>query len=180
MKKIIALCLLVVAVCLTIGVCYNSTKTNISNADYLRIHIRANSNKTIDQTVKYEVKDAVVEYLTPKVAECRTKQQMIDFVESQKQDIKNVADRILMQKGFDYVSNVKINTEYFPTRSYQNYTFESGFYDAVIIELGKSQGNNWWCVLYPPLCFVNSGSNNSSQVVYRSRILEIIKSFFNG
>ena len=180
MKRILALCFLIIAVCLTIGVCYNSTKNSVENADYLRIHIRANSNEAIDQTVKYEVKDAVVEYLTPMVAECETKQQMIDLIESQKQEIKSVADNVLVQKGFDYVSIVKINNEYFPTRSYQNYTFESGFYDAVIIELGKSQGNNWWCVLYPPLCFVNGSSNNSSHIVYRSRIVEIIKSFFNG
>ena len=62
---------------------------------------------------------------------------------------------ILRQKGFNYVSNVKINNEYFPSRTYENTTLESGYYDAVIIELGEAKGDNWWCVMYPPLCFVN-------------------------
>lgn len=179
MKKIIAVCFLVVAVCMTIAVCYNQNQNITTDADYLRIHIRANSNSSVDQSVKYQIKDALVEFLTPKIADCQTKQDVVSVIETQQKSLKNIADNILQNQGFDYQANIKINNEYFPTRSYQNYTLESGFYDAVIVELGESQGNNWWCVLYPPLCFVNYSANSGQEVVYKSRILEIIKSFFN-
>ena len=178
MKKFIALCLLVVAVCLTIGICYsNISKTSKTSADFLRIHIRANSNQMVDQNVKYEIKDVLVEYLTPMIASCKTKQDVVEVIESHRQSLKNLADEVLREKGFDYQANIKINNEYFPTRTYQDCTLESGFYDAVIVELGSAEGNNWWCVLYPPLCFVNYDAGQN--VVYKSRILEIIKSFFN-
>ena len=179
MKKIFVICLLVVAVCLTIGVCYNANQNISADADYLRIHIRANSNDTIDQNIKYKIKDAIVEFLTPQIAACTTKQDVVKVVEKNKENIKEIADSILLNNGFEYQSNIKINNEYFPTRSYQNYTLESGFYDAVVVELGSATGNNWWCVLYPPLCFVNYTANSGQEVVYKSRILEIIKSFFN-
>ena len=112
------------------------------------------------------------------IANCDTKKDVIETIENKKSALKNLADSILIDEGFEYVANVKINNEYFPTRSYQTYTLESGFYDAVIVELGSAEGNNWWCVLYPPLCFVNYTAESFAGVVYKSRILEIIKSFF--
>ena len=179
MKKVIAICLLVMAVCMTIVVCYNQTQNITADADYLRIHIRANSNSTVDQTVKYQIRDAIVEFLTPNIADCKTKQDVVLVIQNQADNLKHIADDLLKQNGFDYVANIKINNEYFPTRSYQDYTLESGFYDAVIVELGSATGNNWWCVLYPPLCFVNYSAQTAQEVVYKSRFLEIIKSFFN-
>lgn len=179
MKKIIAICFLVVAVCMTIAVCFNQTQNITTDADYLRIHIRANSNDSVDQTVKYQIKDAIVEYLTPKIADCVTKSDVVEVIETEQINLKTIADEILADKGFEYQANIKINNEFFPTRSYQTYTLESGFYDAVIVELGSATGNNWWCVLYPPLCFVNYSAKTGQEVVYKSRILEIIKSFFN-
>ena len=83
-----------------------------------------------------------------------------------------------MKNGFNYVSNIKINNEYFPTRTYANTTLESGYYDAVIIELGEAEGDNWWCVMYPPLCFVNKNENNM-QIKYKSKIWEWINSLFD-
>ena len=142
------------------------------NTEYLRIHIRANSNAEIDQSVKYAVKDAVVSFLTPIVAECDTKEKAEAAITDNLKYIEAVADRVLEEKGFTYKSNAKINNEKFPTRVYDDLTLESGYYDALIINLGEGAGNNWWCVVYPPLCFTGSGN-----YVYRSKILEIIRRF---
>ena len=146
--------------------------------DYLRLHIRANSNMAIDQNIKYEVKACVVEYLTPLFCNVKSKVEAVNLVEKHTLSIKTKCDAVLREKGFNYVSNVKINNEYFPTRTYQNTTLESGYYDAVIIELGEAQGDNWWCVMYPPLCFVNNFENNM-QINYKSKILEWFNSLFN-
>lgn len=146
--------------------------------DYLRLHIRANSNLAIDQNVKYRVKECVVEFLTPLFVDVKSKDEAIEIVDSNKQNLKAICDKTLKENGFNYTSNIKVDNEYFPTRTYQNVTLESGYYDAVIIELGEAVGDNWWCVMYPPLCFVNNFENNT-QIKYKSKILEWLESLFN-
>ena len=146
--------------------------------DYLRLHIRANSNLDIDQNVKYEIKNRVVDMLTPYFCNIESKSDAVAIVEKMIPQIEDKCNLTLKQKGFDYVANVKINNEYFPTRTYVNTTLESGYYDAVIIELGSAKGDNWWCVMYPPLCFVNKNENNM-QINYKSIFWEWLKSIFN-
>ncbi len=142
---------------------------------YLRVHIRADSNDAAAQTVKYEVRDAVVAYLTPVVASCGTKQEAMDAVERALPEIERIASGVLAKKGFSYGARASLRREEFPTRVYDGVTLEAGVYDALILELGSGKGDNWWCVVYPPLCFTAGNGN----VVYRSKIAEIIRSFFS-
>ncbi len=145
-----------------------------AEADYLRIHVRANSNEQVDQSVKYIVKDEVVKFITPYAAQCVDKNTAIELIESILPEIEEVCDRTLKENGFDYASRAQVRAEQFPTRVYGDLTLEAGLYDALIIELGTGTGDNWWCVIYPPLCFT-SGTQN---VEYRSAIYEIIKKWF--
>lgn len=142
--------------------------------EYLRIHIRADSNEECAQAVKYKVKDAIVEYLTPKLAECDTKQKAEQVISDSLSEIQAVADRVLKDNGLNYISNAKLNTEKFPTRTYKNLTLDAGYYDALIVELGSGKGDNWWCVVYPPLCF----TDGESGYVYKSKIKQIINDFY--
>ena len=89
-----------------------------------------------------------------------------------------MANNVLKNEGFCYTSNALVTSEEFPTRTYQNLTLPEGVYDSLIVNLGTGSGNNWWCVVYPPLCFVNA--DNSSEVTYRSKLLEIINSFWRN
>ncbi len=146
-----------------------------SHKEYLRIHIRANSNLSADQQIKYVVKDKIVDYLTPYIAECETKKEAQNMLNANLFSIEQVAKGVLLQKGFDYSVKASVREENFPTRVYDNVCLESGFYDALIIELGSGKGDNWWCVVYPPLCFTGEGRS----FVYRSKILDIINDFFN-
>lgn len=141
---------------------------------YLRVHIRANSNDGADQSVKYKVRDEVVEYLTPVVAECETKGEAMERVEAELPAVERVAERVLSENGFSYGARASLRREEFPTRVYDGVTLAAGVYDALILELGSGTGDNWWCVVYPPLCFTAGGGN----VVYKSKIMEIIRSFF--
>ena len=145
-----------------------------SPASYLRIHIRANSNKEADQAVKYRVRDGVVEYLTPTVAACETKEEAIAAVTAWLPEVERVAERILSENGYSYGARAEVCEESFPTRVYDGATLPAGVYDALILELGSGEGDNWWCVVYPPLCFTGGNAN----VVYKSKIAEIIRSFF--
>lgn len=174
MKRFVAiffLCITCVAM-LVIGI----TTTKTYHTEYLRIHIRANSNSNIDQDVKYEIKDEIVEFLTPIISSCKTKSDFTYVINKNLSNIESIANEILAQNNFDYKSSAEIRNEYFPVRSYDNVTLESGYYDALIVELGEAKGDNWWCVVYPPLCFLNSNAGYK----YKSRILEIIKNFFGG
>lgn len=157
-----------------------STTTNQISADsYFRIHIRANSNLSVDQNVKYLVKDEVVNFLTKKLELCENKNQVINCVEGNQQNIKQLCEQVLNNNGFNYSANIVVRNEYFPTRAYGEYVLEADFYDALIIELGEAKGDNWWCVVYPPLCFLNGKEINTDKIKYKSWIMELIAKFFD-
>lgn len=173
MKKLICIFVLILAV---VGIGLVLPKKEY-NYDYLRLHIRANSNSNVDQNVKYEIKNIVVEFLTPYLCNIESKEKAIETVKKYSSFLNSKCSAVLAQKGFNYSTNIKIANEYFPTRTYSNTTLEFGYYDAVIVELGKAEGDNWWCVMYPPLCFVNKNENNM-QINYKSRVCEWFKKLY--
>lgn len=171
MKKfgVVSVLLLAVFVIVMCGLFANKN----DNSEILRIHIRANSNSNIDQTVKYQVKDAVVSVMLPILSECETKEQAEKSLVENFDVIESVANKVLFQNGFSYTAKAKLAREEFPARAYGQEVYDAGFYDALILELGEAQGDNWWCVVYPPLCFLQS--NNSNDVQYTSKLVELIK-----
>lgn len=173
-KKTAVLCVVLLALCLALCACSFGGE----NSRYLRIHIRANSNSAEDQSVKYLVKDAVVDYLTPLLASATTRDMAKEIVLANSDGIESAALAVLEERGFDYGAEAVVRREDFPTRTYGGLTLESGNYEALILNLGTGEGDNWWCVVYPPLCFVG-GEQTGSGVVYKSALLEIIKKFFS-
>jgi stage II sporulation protein R len=151
--------------------------------DFLRLHIRANSNSDADQQVKYLVKQKIVDELTPVFAGVTTKKQAIDKLAENLEYIEQTANEVLFANGFNYSSRAAIKSELFPTRKYTtgqgfDTVLPEGIYDALILELGAGTGDNWWCVVYPPLCFLENNIGGDSGVKYRSKIQEIIKRYF--
>ena len=174
MKKIcITFCvlLILIATVLTAG---NFGSAGAGDNQYLRIHVRANSNSQLDQSIKYAVKDEVVQFITLYVAQCVTKERAMEVIGGITDDIKRVCDNALARLGANYTSRAEVREEYFPTRVYDGATLEAGDYDALIVELGEGTGDNWWCVIYPPLCFTSADQS----VQYRSIIKDIIDKFF--
>ena len=143
----------------------------LSEREFLRIHIRADSNESGAQAVKYRVRDKIVEYLVPVVADCTSKDDAMETLCRHLPKIAAVASGVLAEQGFGYGATAEIKQESFPTRVYADYTLPSGEYTALIIRLGRGEGDNWWCVAYPPLCFVNANVD----VQYKSKLLEIIR-----
>lgn len=169
MKKIAIIALLLVSVLAIVAMAPQKQ----SDSDYLRIHIRADSNSDEDQNVKYVVKNAVVQYLAPFLAQATTKSKALQIVEKHLDSIKEVCNSVLRSQGKNYLATVKLCKEDFPDRRYQDLTLSAGVYDALIINLGSGSGNNWWCVVYPPLCFVE-GVSGSQGLVFKSKLLQII------
>ncbi len=173
MKKFCISLILIIIIILTTACAEGSG--NSDKSEYLRIHIRANSNLKSDQDVKYAVKEAVVSYVTPIVSECLSKEEAVKKIAEVKPTLKFLCDSVLKNNGKDYYSAIEVRNEMFPTRVYEGLTLESGYYDAMIIELGEGKGDNWWCVVYPPFCFTDV-----KDVKYKSKIIEIIKKWRNN
>lgn len=182
MKNICIIFLLSVIISVTaLGLCGNFEKDGTmslftvqsvaANEEYLRIHVRADSNENAAQAVKYKVRDRVVGYLTPLVASYQSKTQATEGIEKNLEKIAAVATQVLREEGFFYSAKATLRKEEFPTRVYGEYTLPAGVYTALILELGRGEGDNWWCVVYPPLCFAATNAD----IVYRSKILEIIE-----
>ena len=145
----------------------------VASSDYIRIHVRANSDSTADQTVKLAVRDAIVQYLAPLAVHVKSRDEMWKLLKNKSAEIKKVADDTLYSCGYDYTGRVSLRSERFPTRTYGDLTLEEGTYDAIIVELGSGTGANWWCVAYPPLCFIAAEETGNEEVVYRSWIAEL-------
>lgn len=165
----------VTAVCCCVPMATAQEETSCEQ--YLRIHIRADSNDEQAQAVKYLVRDAVVEYLTPIVAECESKEEATQRLQTKLRSIEAVANDVLQTQAFSYQAQAALKRETFPTRVYGEYTLPAGEYTALILRLGEGKGDNWWCVVYPPLCFVAPSGQN---VEYKSKIAEIIRRWKNG
>lgn len=174
MKKFCILFILLFIIILT--VCLSATPAISENSEFLRVHIRAQSDLQTDQKIKYSVKDAVVDYLMPLISKCYTKEQAMQTVKENLFEIEYVANSVLKQNGYTYSAKATLKREEFPSRVYEGVTLQAGVYDALILELGKAQGANWWCVIYPPLCF--AGETTGKNIVYRSAIYDIIAKFF--
>ena len=128
---------------------------NLSDS-VLRLHIIANSNSTDDQNLKLKVRDNIIKYMNILTSDCSNKSDVISKVSNNLDKFKEIAINTIKGNGYNYNVNLEIGNFYFPTKSYGDISFPSGYYDALKIEIGEAVGQNWWCVLFPPLCFVNS------------------------
>lgn len=143
----------------------------------IRIHIRANSNSAQDQSVKLLVRDKVTEYLEGKLCNCKSKSDAARILEKEKHNLTNIANSTLNNNNFKYKASISLKNEYFPDRQYDGYSFPAGYYDAMVINLGTGDGNNWWCVAFPPLCFIPD-TDDGEKIVYKSWVKELLDKMF--
>lgn len=124
----------------------------------LRFHVRANSDSQEDQELKMAVKEDVVAMLKPMLRNCDSVKQSKDVIVSNMQNIYTTAVNTIVEQGYDYDVKVYVTKEDFPVKTYGDLTFPAGEYQALRIDIGKAQGQNWWCVMYPPLCFIDEST----------------------
>ncbi|MBE6893189.1 MAG: stage II sporulation protein R [Ruminococcaceae bacterium] len=125
---------------------------NEIRSETLRLHIIANSDSEEDQQLKLKVRDAVLEATGELFAEVSGKTEAVAAAEYSSNDIKAIAEEVIVSEGFDYEVQVEVTEMWFETRSYEGFTLPAGDYDAVRIIIGEGEGKNWWCVMYPALC----------------------------
>lgn len=118
----------------------------------LRFHIRANSDTVADQQKKLRIKQSLLEWLTPILSENTSKSETIQCIRKNLQDIRKEATRMAAPEPV----TVTLQKEWFPEKTYGTCTFPEGIYDALRVDIGQAKGHNWWCVLYPSLCFADA------------------------
>lgn len=176
MKKILAISAILIVAIVAFSACTSTTKSEELADKCLRIHIRANSNSDIDQTVKLKVRDSLTKYFEATLKDCKSKKEANDKLSESIPEIEKIANNTLEKNGFSYKASAKIRNEKFPDKQYGEYVFPAGYYDALIVNLGTGNGHNWWCVAFPPLCFVPAGGQE--KVVYKSWVKELLDKIF--
>lgn len=174
--------------------CIDTYKENI-----IRFHVRANSDREEDQLLKLKVRDSILKETRAQFSGSRSIEDTRRIVKDNLDNIKSIAQEAVDEEGMDIPVEVSFGQRDFPTRKYGNITLPSGEYETLQVSIGEGEGKNWWCVMFPPLCFVDMGYNNIGNsgeelgqslkeadvdfllsnkeppIVLRSKIMEIIK-----
>lgn len=122
----------------------------------LRFHVIANSDSREDQKLKLQVRDAVGSWMAPKLKEANSRRESEEIVQENLEEIEQCAKLIIEEKGYSYSVEATLKTVMFPVKTYGIYTFPAGEYEALELKIGEGEGHNWWCVMYPNLCFLGS------------------------
>lgn len=135
----------------------SAISTNLSEAVF-RLHVLANSNSDEDQSLKLKVRDSLLNYMNNICSNCSTKSEAISLANEHKKDFQRIAENTIIKNGYNYSVKINIDNFYFPTKNYGDISLPAGFYDALRVEIGDAKGKNWWCVMFPSLCFIDVSS----------------------
>lgn len=128
---------------------------NLYNSVF-RLHVIANSDSEEDQNLKYIIRDKLINFMNEKCKTLNTKEDIIIYAKNHMSEIKQIAENTVKENGYNYPVNIEIGNYMFPTKHYGDISFPMGSYDALKVKIGKASGQNWWCVMFPPLCFVDT------------------------
>lgn len=134
-----------------------AVSTNLSDAVF-RLHVIANSDSDKDQALKLKVRDALLEFMNNICSNCSTKDEAISLAIKHEADFQKIAEQTIIDNGYNYSVKININNFYFPTKNYGDISLPAGLYDALRVEIGEAKGQNWWCVMFPSLCFIDISS----------------------
>lgn len=121
----------------------------------IRLHVLANSDSDEDQKLKLELKEEIISKMSHQLSQAATSDEIRTYITENRDELQRFSEDFIKQKGYDYPITLQLAECYFPTKVYGDLVFPCGEYEALKIIIGKGNGKNWWCVLYPPLCFVD-------------------------
>ena len=158
--KIIGLSVLAAIVITAIVLIAGSLKTGAElSKKFIRLHVIANSDSYADQQLKLKIRDGVTELLEPELEGIRDINAARLLITQMENQIGKRTKEIIADEGYDYSANVSLKKAYFPAKQYGAFSLIAGVYEALCIEVGSAEGENWWCVVYPPLCFVDAATD---------------------
>ena len=158
MKKICVLAGILISLVVT-GIMVNAKQSQMQEdlaKEVFRFHVLANSDSDEDQALKMQVKEAVIAYMKEEIPDSDSVETTKEWARNHLDAIVNLAKAVIREEGYDYPVIAEVTTCDFPDKTYGDITFPSGRYEALRIEIGDANGQNWWCVLYPNLCFIDA------------------------
>ncbi len=135
----------------------NAVSSDIEDSVF-RLHVIANSDSKEDQSLKYIVRDELLSYMNTIAKDAPSKEEAIVIAKEHQDDFSRIAKETIEKQGYHYGVTVEIGNYDFPTKQYGDISLPAGEYDALRVKIGEAKGQNWWCVMFPPLCFVDVSS----------------------
>ena len=149
----------------------DAVSNNIADSVF-RLHVIANSDSKEDQELKLKVRDELLSYMNIISKDSANKQEAMQIANEHKEEFTQIAEKVIKENGYNYTVNVQVGKADFPTKYYGDITLPAGTYDALKVQIGEAKGQNWWCVMFPPLCFVDVSTgivpDNSKQELKQS------------
>ncbi len=159
-RNIFYFCLLLIFFSLLLFKAFHSVKEEILQngiaSEIIRFHVIANSNSAEDQALKLIVKEALTDTLRPRLEHAETINEARSILKNSLDEMVSISEKIINENGFNYTAAATIEQGYFPLKVYGDLSLPPGEYEAVRVELGSAAGQNWWCIMFPPLCFVDA------------------------
>ena len=202
-QKILIVAIVVMAITLAVGFLPIHGEEEIYDT-VVRLHVIANSDSEEDQSLKMQVRDEILASINPVLENCNSREEAIAEIGRIRNEVIERAQNVILENGYDYSVDIEVCREKYPTRDYGSFIFPSGEYVSVKVKIGKAEGQNFWCCLYPPLCvsaatevsgeyvddaFIEAGLTGeqykvitqTDDVKYRVRfkILEVVEEIFN-
>ena len=146
--------LVILIICIIYG---GATQKQISD-NIVRLHIVANSDSAMDQELKLKVRDAILKHMQEKYPDGATRDEAAGYLKGSLPLIKKIASDVVKENGSDVAVNARYGVYPFPTKEYDGLALPAGMYEAVRVELGSARGQNWWCIMFPPLCVADANS----------------------
>ncbi len=172
MKKTMVLFILIILFYVIIG---HVSAEKLIPDEAIRLRVIPNSNDTYDQEVKIKVRDMIQEEMYDLLKDTKGIEEARERIVLNLPKIEDEVNSLLKNENYNLGYNVSFGSHYFPEKQYKGVTYDAGMYESLLITLGKGEGNNWWCVLFPPLCLIEA--EESTEVEYKSFIAEMIEKF---
>ena len=175
MKKIIIILLAVLSIVMVYNNFNKSENVKIPDSA-IRFRVLANSNSPRDQKIKEDVRDKMQKELYTLLENSKSIKEARGLINDNMDNFNSILSKEMEDKDYSYTIDYGMHE--FPEKTYKGITYEAGEYESLLVTLGEGKGDNWWCVLFPPLCLMEAEETNTDEVEYKSFIKEIIKKYF--
>lgn len=175
MKKVILILLAILSISYVINA--NNKKESVRIPDSaIRFRVLANSNSPKDQKIKEEVRDIMQKKLYNLLANTSSIKDAREIINENMNEFNNILSDEMKNKDYSY--KIDYGMHEFPEKTYKGVVYQAGEYESLLVTLGNGEGNNWWCVLFPPLCVMEAEEQNTSDITYKSFVKEILEKYF--
>ena len=176
MKKLL-LVIITIIIMLVLYVNVNADEIVIPSSA-IRFRVVANSNSIEDQSMKIKVRDYINEYLSVKMVDISDVEDANRVISDEINNINNGIEELFEINNYNKDFSVYFGDTFFPKKIYKGINYEGGNYESLVIVIGNGKGDNWWCVLFPPLCLLDASESDIDDVEYQFFIKNLIKDIF--